>query len=164
MKLNTRDIITIGLLSTILLIGKYVFDFIPNVELVSLLLMMFAITYGLKSIYISIVFCMCNGLMYGFGSWLIVYFVVYGGLVGVSYLLRKPLRRSLIARVVFSAIFGLTFGLWFAIEWGIMYGVSSGVAYYLNGITFDLIHMVGNAVVTLILSVPILKVLDARFN
>ena len=74
------------------------------------------------------------------------------------------MRRSLIARVVFSAIFGLTFGLWFAIEWGIMYGVSSGVAYYLNGITFDLIHMAGNTVVTLILSVPILKVLDARFN
>ena len=51
MKLNTRDIVTIGLLSTILLIGKYVFDFIPNVEVVSLLLMMFAITYGLKSVY-----------------------------------------------------------------------------------------------------------------
>ena len=57
------------------------------------------------------------------------------------------------------AFFGLTFGLWFAIEWGIMYGVSAGVVYYLNGVTFDFIHMIGNAVVTLLLSTPILKIL-----
>lgn len=159
MKLRTRDITLIGILSAILLIGKIVFDFIPNVEIVSLLLMLFGITYGKKSIYISIVFCLCNGLMYGFGSWLLVYFIVYGGLTLVSYSLRRPLKESLIMRVVFMALFGLTFGLWFAIEWGIMYGVGAGVVYYLNGVTFDLIHMIGNAVVTLLLSTPILKIL-----
>ena len=159
MKIKTRDITIVGILSAILLISKIIFDFIPNVEVVSLLLMLFGITYGKKSLYISTVFCLCNGLMYGFGSWLLVYFIVYNGLVLVSHLLRNPLKESLVARVIFMSLFGLTFGVWFAIEWGLMYGFNAGIVYYLNGVSFDLIHMVGNAVVTLLLSTPILKIL-----
>jgi energy-coupling factor transport system substrate-specific component len=162
MKLRTRDIVLIGILSAILLIGKVAFDYIPNVEVVSMLLILFAITYGLKSIYISTIFCLCNGLMYGFGSWLLVYFIVYNGLVLVAYALRKPLRKSIFARVLFTSLFGLTFGVWFALEWGLMYGLGAGIAYYLNGVTFDLLHMAGNLIVMLLVSEPIFVVLDGR--
>lgn len=156
--MKSKDIVLIGLLTAILYIGKLVFDFLPNVEVITTLLIIYSICFGKRATWVAFIFCMITGVMYGFGSWLLVYFVVYPGLTLLSRKFKKALLDSIFLRCLLSAAFGLSFGLWFALEWAAMYGISAGIAYYLNGVYFDLLHMIGNFVVMAVISDPLIRV------
>ena len=114
--MKTRDIVLIGLMTAILYIGKAVFDFLPNVEVITTLLIIYSICFGKRATWVAVIFCMINGVMYGFGSWLLVYFIVYPGLTLISIKFRKPLLDSLSLRCLLSGVFGLAFGLWFMLN------------------------------------------------
>lgn len=161
---KTRDIVIIAFFTAILMILKIVIDFIPNVELVTFMLILLSITYGKKTLYIANIFSLVCGVYYGFRDWTIMYIILFSALVLVSYNFRKIFSKNFFITSIFSAVFGLTFGWFFAIEWGLLYGINAGITYWINGIVFDIFHMVGNYFVMLLLGEKIYKVLKINFK
>ncbi len=132
--------------------SKELLRFIPNVELVTLLLIVFSITMPLRvSILISIVFSLGQTVMYGVGEWTYSYLIVWSLFVVVTYYLRNFLIKKIDYVAIYSGLFGLAFGFFFAVPYFIVFNFQTGFAYWLKGIPFDIIHCVANYILALLL-------------
>lgn len=161
---KSKDIVIIAFFSAIIMVFKISLDFLPNIELVTLMLILLSITYGKKTLYIVNIFSFLCGVYYGFGDWIIMYIILFSGLVVASYTLKNILSKNFLITSLFSAIFGLTFGWFFAMEWMLLYGINAGVSYFINGIMFDLVHMMGNYFTMMFLGEKIYKILKINFK
>ncbi|MBB6715853.1 hypothetical protein [Clostridium gasigenes] len=144
MRNNLKTIILMGVLGAILVVSQIALNFIPNVELVSLLLIIFTLIYEKKALYIVFVFVISMGLMYGFGLWWIGYLIIWPALVMITYTFKNKFNKNFLGLAIFSAGFGLIFGALYAIPYIFTSGMNVAIAYWIRGIPFDLIHMVGN--------------------
>lgn len=67
----------IALLAAILYVSKAVLEFLPNVELVSLLVILYTIAFGAEALVIVTVFNGFELLQWGFGTWWVTYLYAY---------------------------------------------------------------------------------------
>lgn len=138
------------LCATLSVVAKEVLSFLPNIELVSFLFIIFALHFPIQgSIFIAIIFCFLQIMLYGIGVWTPIYFVVWSGLVIVVYCAKGILINEQRCAIL-SGVFGLSFGIFFSIPFFII-SWQTGWISYLKGIPFDLIHMIGNYIIMLIL-------------
>lgn len=147
---STRNMVIYAMLAAITVISKEVLAFLPNIELVSFLLILYALHFDLKgSVLIAILFSFLQMLLYGVGMWTPMYFIVWTLLVVVVYGMKKMLCTETRC-AVFSGIFGLSFGFLFSLPYFLI-SIRVGWIYYLKGIPFDLIHGLGNYILMLVL-------------
>jgi len=156
-KLRTRDIVLIALLSAIMLAAQVVFAVLPNIELVSLLVIVYSITLGWRTYFILAVFVLLEGIVYGFGSWWFCYLYVWSILAAVSYLLRK--NDSAVLWGCVSGVYGLMFGALCSITYLFIGGPGYALSWWISGIPFDITHCIGNFVVALVLVKPLSKLM-----
>jgi len=156
--MRIKDIAMIGMMSAILLAVQVALGFLPNVELVSLLIILYTLIFGWKALYIIYVFVGVEGLIYGIGSWWINYLYVWTVLFFVVMIFRKLHTPFLWA--VISGFYGISFGALCAIPYFITGGFPSGVAYWISGIPFDITHGIANFIVALVLFRPLYLILD----
>lgn len=143
-----KEIVLIALLSAILVISKELLAFLPNIELVTFLLIMYSKHFKLEnSLMIANVFCLLQMVLYGIGEWTPIYFFVWNGLVFISYHFKRLKRDSY---ALLAACFGLTFGFFFALPY-LFFSLESMLAYWIKGLFFDLIHGIGNYLMVMIL-------------
>jgi len=156
-KMKAKDIALIGLLSASITSGKLMLSFIPNVEIVSLLFIVYTVTFGFKrSILVSIIFSTTEILIYGFSTWLLVYYFIWPILVTFTHIIKRIIKNEYGYATV-AGVFGLSFGLIFAIVESFFYGYAYGLTYWIKGIPFDIIHGVSNFIVVLLLFNPLTK-------
>ena len=72
-KVNTTELVSMALLSAILLIGQVGMSYLPNIEIVSLLVYIYTQIYRKKAFLIIYVFVFLEGCIYGFGLWSVSY-------------------------------------------------------------------------------------------
>lgn len=147
---KTKKYTLIALLSAILVISKELFAFLPNFEFVSFFLLIYIQLLPLNYVlYISVIFCFIQVILYGFGLWTPVYFVLWPSFTFLSYKLKKQLNtENKVA--VYNALFGLTFGFFNSIPYFLM-DFPFGWAGFLRGIPYDLIHCIGNYIIAIML-------------
>lgn len=144
-----------GALLTVLQIA---FSPLPNIEPVTVLLLVFGCVLG-KYAFISLgVFIAAEGLIFGFGIWWISYLYIWIIPVVAAMLFKNV--KSFLPFTAFSALFGLLFGTLGAIPYLFIGGFAYTVSYIAAGIPFDIIHCVSNAVMTAILFTPLRKLLE----
>lgn len=151
--LPAREIALLGLLSGLLLGVQLAFAFLPNIELVSLLVILYTLHLEYKALPVIYVFVVLEGLVFGFGIWWIMYLYVWTVLFFLTRLMRK--NRSIIGWAMLSAAFGLCFGALGSIPYIFLSGPQAAFAWFVAGIPFDIAHCVGNAVVCLALFKPL---------
>ena len=134
---------------------------LPNIEPVSLMVMLFAVVFGWKGLYPTYVFVVMEILFYGIGGWALYYLYIWLVLFVAARLLRN--MEHPLAWAILSGAFGLLFGALCALLDVFIGGVGYAVAKWASGITFDLAHCVGNFVIALVLFVPLRK-LFGRLN
>ncbi|MFV0381541.1 MAG: ECF transporter S component [Breznakia sp.] len=157
--MKTRRFVFAALCVALLVISKEMIAALPNVELVSFLFILIAIHFSLKdSILIATIFCIIQAVLYGMGDWTIMYFLIWNGLVVLSYHLRFFLHNEYRA-AFFSGIFGLVFGFLFS-SFYLIYSVRFMWVYFLRGLPFDLLHGITNFIIMLILYQPFRKVFN----
>lgn len=157
--MKIRDLTLIGILSASITGGKLALSFIPNVEIVTLLFIMYAIVFGTKKgIFIAIIFTTTEVFIYGFSTWLLMYYILWPMLVIVTGLLKDKIKSEY-GYATIAAIFGYTFGIFFAIMESFFYGAAYGWVYWIRGIPFDLLHGTSNFIIVLLLYKPILDIL-----
>ena len=159
--MRIKDIALIGMLSAILVAVQVALGFLPNIELVSLLIIVFTLVLGRKALYIIYVFVAVEGIIYGIGLWWVNYLYVWTVLFILVMLFRK--QNSTLLWAILSGFFGLTFGALCAIPNLFLSGASSAISYWFAGIPYDIMHAIGNFVVALLLFRPLYYVIH-RIN
>ena len=158
--LSVHDIVLIPLLSASLTAGKMALSFIPNVEIVTLLFMVYASVFGFKKTFlVSIIFSTIEIFLYGLQTWLIGYYILWPLLIFLSAMLYKK-TQSEWPFAFLALTFGLCFGLFFAMIESIFYGFSYGIVYWLRGIPFDVVHGASNFVLGIFLYRPLEQLLS----
>ena len=157
MKLKAREIVILGLMTAMLLLAQVGMSFLPNIELVSLLIIVYTLVFRKKVLFIIYTFVLLEGLIYGFGTWWISYLYVWTVLAGVTWLLRD--MESPLGWAIVNAAFGLLFGALTAIVNLFISGIGGMVSYWIAGIPFDLLHCAGNFATALVLYKPLMLLL-----
>ena len=148
-------------MSAILVAVQVALSFLPNIELVSLLIIIYTLVFGKKALYIIYVFVAVEGMIYGIGLWWINYLYIWTILFVITILLRK--QHSSYIWAIISGFYGLIFGALCAIPNLFISGIGSATSYWIAGIPYDIMHAVGNFAVALLLFHPLYQVLD-RIN
>lgn len=164
--MKVKEIILLAMLASILLISKEILAFLPNIELVSFLLILYTLALGWRlALLIAVVFSSLEIIIYGMGLWTVMYIILWPMLCLLTWLYRKWLiNENRLA--LFSGLFGFFFGLFYEIPYFIV-DFNLGFSVYLKGLPFDLVHGIGNYLVMLVLYQPLycrfLKLID-RFQ
>lgn len=156
-KLTLREVVLFGVLGALTFALQVAMAGLPNIEPVSLLVMVFAVTFGWKSLYPVYVFVVMEILFYGFSTWNIYYLYVWAILAVAAIALRK--MEHPLAWAILSAVFGLCFGALCGIVDIFIGGWEYALAKWASGIPFDLLHCGGNFAMALILWRPLRNLL-----
>ncbi len=166
----TVFIVRVAVLAAMLTVGKLALSFIPNVEIVTLLVIVYGSALGPAYVLpATLIFCAVEMALYGIGTWNVLYFV-YWPLLGLCSCLLRGRRLPLaillgaVGSVAFGALDACVNTLFVA---GKLAPISLGnyfVVYYLRGLYFDLIHVISSAVTIGFLYLPLVKVLSAAMR
>ena len=157
LKITAKDIAITGMMIAIIEVAKNALAFIPNVELVSLLVILFTLYFGKKILFVIPAFILLEGCIYGFGLWWIMYLYVWPLLALITYIMRK--QESVWVWAIMSGSFGLAFGALCSIPYIVLGGPKAAFAWWVSGIPFDILHCVSNFVLCLVLFNPLSKVM-----
>lgn len=154
---KTIHIVTAGVLSAILLAGQVGMSFLPNIEPVSTLVILYTLTYKKRVFPIIYTFVLLEGILFGFGIWWISYLYIWTILALIVLAFRK--MDLAVFWAVISGSFGLLFGALCAIPYLISGGPGAAFAYWTAGIPYDIVHCLGNFTLTLVLYHPLRRLL-----
>lgn len=156
-KLTLREIALFGILGALTFGTKVAMSFLPNIEPVSLLVMVYAVVFGRKALYPIYVYVAMEILFYGIQLWNINYIYIWAILALAAWLLRKV--EQPLAWALLGAVFGLLFGLLCAPVYVFTNGLGFAVSWWIAGIPYDALHCAGNFAMALILFAPLRKLL-----
>lgn len=151
-----------GVLGALTFALQVVMGPLPNIEPVSLLVILFAVTFGWKSLYPLYVFVAMEILFYGFSIWNVYYLYVWAILAVAAILLRK--MENPWGWAILSGVFGLLFGALCGIVDVFIGGIGYAASKWVSGIPFDLLHCGGNFVIALLLFQPLRKLLRKLYH
>ncbi|PWM38863.1 MAG: hypothetical protein DBX52_06075 [Clostridiales bacterium] len=155
--INLRELTALAVFAAMMIALQVALAGLPNIELVTLLVILAACRLGWKALLSVFAFIVAEGLLYGFGIWWFNYLYIWPLLVALVMPLRKWSHPVLWAIV--AGLFGLLFGTLCSIPYFITGGPGAGFGYIVSGIPFDLVHCAGNFVSVLILFYPLDQVL-----
>lgn len=135
---------------------------LPNIEPVSLFVMLYAVVFGRKCIYPIYTYVVMEFLCYGIHLWAINYLYVWLILAAGAWLLRSV--KNPFVWALLSGGFGLLFGLFCAPVYLVSGGIGYAVSWWISGVPFDLMHAGGNFVMALVLFVPLRKLLTKLYS
>ena len=161
-QLSVKQVALFGILGAVTFGAKFVMSYLPNIEPVSLLVMVYAVVLGKKALYPISIYVVLEILIYGLGTWNINYLYIWAILWLAAYWLRH--MKHPLGWAVLSGAFGLLFGALCAPVDLVMGGLSYAVTKWASGIWFDLLHCAGNFVIALFLFTPLRTLLTKLYN
>lgn len=157
-----RETVVLSLFAALMVISKEALAALPNIELVTVLIILLTDKLGLKSLWSVYIFVGVQFLIYPSGMWLWSYSYVWAILVLVVCAVRR--FGNLMLYTVVAGLFGILFGVLCSPPAFLAGGFGYGVSWIVTGLTFDVIHCIGNILTTALLFYPLHKALDAAFK
>lgn len=157
-KLTLREVVLFGVLGALTFALQVVMGPLPNIEPVSLLVLLFAAVFGWKCLYPVYVFVVMEILFYGLGLWNINYLYIWAVPALAGVLLRK--MEGSLGWALVSGVFGLAFGALCGIVDLFIGGWAYALTKWASGIPFDILHCAGNFGIALVLFKPLRGVLE----
>ena len=161
-KVSTREVVLFGMLGAMTFAWKYVMSGMPNIEPVSLMVMLFAVVFGKKWVYPVYVYVAMEIMVFGIGLWNINYLYIWAILAMLAYSMRS--MQSPLAWATLSGVFGLAFGALCGIVDVFIGGVAYAVTKWISGIPFDIAHCAGNFVITLVMFKPLRQLMEKLYR
>lgn len=164
--MRLKDTVIIGMLGALLVAVQFTLAFLPNLELVSLLIIIFTCILGKKTLYIISIFILLEGFLFGFGIWWLNYLYVWFVLYFLTLLFIK-MEDTVLKWALLSGFFGISFGALCTIPYfffiyyngTVQLGFHNAFAYWISGIPFDITHGIANFVLALFLYRPLANIL-----
>lgn len=160
--MSTYKLTILALLAALAVAGRYIFQFIPNVQPVTALIIICGIMLGpMSALLLAILTTFLSNMLLGMGLWTI-WQIVSWGIIGVmSGLLSKVLKRVPFIIIVLFAVFsGYFYGFIISLT---TYQVTGRFwPYYIAGLPFDTSHAIGNALFIIFLY-PVISFLFKKY-
>ncbi len=167
-KLTIFEMTLFAMFSAMMFISKIVMEFLPNVHLIGMFVVLLTVVYRKKALIPIYLFVLLSGIYGGFAMWWIPYLYVWTVPWAVVMLLPKNMKKTtqMVVYPVICALHGLFFGVLYAPAQMIMFSFDFKqiIAWVLAGLPFDITHAISNLLAGLLiypLSV-ILKKLNKR--
>lgn len=150
----------IALLSAVLYIAKVALEFLPNVELISFLIIIYTLVFGAEALLIVTIFNLFELIQWGFGIWWVSYLYVWPLLVLITMFIKKLLiagghtKEEFVLWAVVSGSFGLLFGSLFAMAY-LPVNPAYALSYWISGLPWDVWHGISNFVIMLFAGKPV---------
>ena len=161
-RLSVREMVLFGILGAMTFGAKYIMSFLPNIEPVSLCVMLYAAVFGKKWVYPVYLYVVLEILFYGLGIWNLNYLYTWAVLAVAAYFLRNMEGR--LGWALLSAVFGLAFGALCGIVDVFIGGTAYALTKWISGIPFDISHCVGNFIMALVLFQPLRTLLETQYR
>ena len=149
---GAKAIALVGITAATVECAKLALSAIPNVEVVTLLLALYGYVFGWYGVLSAVVFVSIEPVIYGFGTWVVSYYI-YWPLVAMIFMLLGKIRLKnrwllTLAALVLTFFFGVLSSL---IDVGFLSGNFDNFfyrfgVYYARGIAFYAIQLACNAV------------------
>lgn len=153
-----RDTVLFATLGAATFAAKMAMAALPNIEPVSLMVMLFAVTFGRRAFYPICVYVTLEFLTFGLHLWSVCYLYVWAVLALAAWVLRN--MRSALGWALLSGTFGLLFGLLCVPVELFVGGWAFALSWWVSGIPFDILHGVGNFVIALTLFNPLRRLTE----
>ena len=160
-KLTVRELTLFAVLGALTFALQVAMAPLPNIEPVSLLVMIFAAVFGWKSLYPVYIFVVMEILFYGISTWNIYYLYIWAILAFAAILMRKT--KEPLAWALLSAVYGLMFGALCGVVDIFIGGFAYAASKWVSGIPFDLLHCGGNFGMALILFKPLRNAVEKLY-
>ena len=151
-----------GILGAVTFGAKVAMSFLPNIEPVSLLVMLYAVVFGRKGLYPIYLYVLMEILFFGISLWNLNYLYIWLILAAAAYLLRK--MEHPLGWAILSGTFGLLFGALCGIVDVFIGGFSYAAAKWVSGIPFDISHCIGNFVIAALLFKPMRELMEKLYG
>ena len=151
-----------AVLGSLTFAAKYAMAALPNIEPVSLMVMLFGVIFGRRALWPIGVYVAMEVLFYGLGIWNIMYLYIWPLLGLLAWMLRK--MEHPLGWAVLSGSFGLLFGALCAPVDVVMGGMEYAVTKWISGIPFDIAHCAGNFVIALVMFQPMRKLMEKLYK
>lgn len=148
-RLTTREIVTFAMLGAVLFIGDIAFEWAPNVHPVTMLVMVYTLTYRKKGIIPLVIYIVLQAVFFG-GLWLVPYCYIFPICHLVTLALPQNMSRikAQICYTLVCTVFGLLFGTlyapWQALVFMKSFNLSKILAWIVSGLPSDIVHAAGN--------------------
>lgn len=161
-KPTVRELVLFAVLGAMTFAAKYVMSFLPNIEPVSLLVMLFAVVFGRKWVYPVYLYVLLEVLFYGISLWNLNYLYIWAVLALAARSARRMQGR--LGWALLSGAFGLLFGALCGIVDVFIGGAGYALTRWVSGIPFDIAHCAGNFVLALLLFQPLRRLLERLYR
>lgn len=161
-KLTIRQIALFAMLAALTFGAKWVMSWLPNIEPVTLMVMIFGAVFGWKGIFPVAVYVAAEILFYGVGEWNLYYLYIWLIPLGAGVFLGKT-QQPLVWAIA-AGFFGLAFGALCAPVHWVVGGAEYALSWWISGIPFDLLHGAGNFVMALVLFVPLRTLVEKLYR
>lgn len=168
---SIRKITLVALLSTLAYVGRLLFAWIPNVQPVTVILLIITLEMGLiEGILTASLSMILSNIFLGMGPWTL-YQITSCAIVILVFSCLKPLWRRtwkhlLLKLAFFTMMAGLTgylYGFVISIFSVYFYHIPKFWIYYLQGLPFDTLHAFGNIGFWILLS-PLLPRIIQKYQ
>ena len=150
---RVRQLVLSGLMGALLVVSKQAMSGLPNIEPVTLLIILFALELPRETPGAITVFILLQGVLYGFGLWWAMYLYIWYLLALLAWLLRQMDHALLWA--LFSGAYGLCFGGLCAAVYLFAKTPAFALSWWLSGLPYDAMHGAGNFAIMLLLYRPL---------
>jgi energy-coupling factor transport system substrate-specific component len=161
-----KDVALLSILSATLIVSKLALSFIPNVEAVTFLIIVYTAALGFKRGFaVALIFALTDGLIYGYSYYTISYAIQFPSVAVVTAVVS---RRRVKSEYAYTAAAFLAV-LFFGVHSSLLDSVVLHVPFwprYLSGILFYCAEILSATVLTLFAFKPLyglLKNLTARY-
>lgn len=149
MKIETRKLAQLSMLAAACTAGRIIFQFIPNVQPMTAIFLFTVLYLGLKDALIvmslSLIF---SNLYFGMGPWIFGQWFSYSILLAAFSIVCRStfIRHSFWLKGIFFFLSGILYGVGMTIADSILYQLPQPWVYYMQGLSFDMMHGIGNIV------------------
>ncbi len=152
-----KSLCLFSILGAVVFVAKMAMAGLPNIEPVSLAVILLAQVFGWPALAAVYVYVACEWLVWGIGMWSFSYLYVWLVLFALAMAFR--FMHSALFWALIGAGFGFCFGALCALWLLVLQGWSAAFVWWQNGVFFDLLHGVGNFGVIFLLYKPLYALL-----
>lgn len=167
---ETKKVYRLALLAMMIAlchVGRIAFQFLPNVQPVTTIILILTLVMGTKDgIIVAVASILLSNLTMGMGVWTLSQIVSYIVLVFLTGSIRKFQKHPWFFALfsVFTALSGYLYGLIISLIQAPFFGIQNFTIYYMMGIPFDTMHAIGNLVFYLILAPVLIPIIKRAIN
>lgn len=152
---SVKELAYLALIVAACVVGRILFQPIPNVQPMTAIFLIITNYLGLsRGLLVSLLSVLITNLYMGMGIWTIAQLLSYAVLLILfkGILLLPIVGHSFYVQWGYSFLAGFLYGLIISIVDVFIYGMSAFLPYYIQGLSFDFLHGIGNAVFFLLLT------------